>query len=694
MVDKAKIRNIGIMAHIDAGKTTTTERILFYTGVNYKIGEVHEGTATMDWMVQEQERGITITSAATKCFWNDCEINIIDTPGHVDFTIEVERSLRVLDGAVAVFDAVAGVEPQTETVWAQANKYNVPRICFVNKMDRTGADFENCLSEIRSKFHCTAAAFNFPWFEGDEFVGVVDVVDNKFFRFDGSQGESVSELELNDSQIDLAGELREELISSLSDMDDELADKYLEGVEITSDEIKRSARDLTCENKFVPVFCGSAFKNKGVQNLLNAIVEYLPSPVDRGEIEGIEPVSKKLIGRKPEDNDFLSGIVFKIVTDPFVGLLAFTRIYSGVMKAGQQIYNSNNKEKIRVNKILQMHASSRKEVEEAKAGDIVALVGMKSVVTGQTLCFEQKKIVFDEMNFPESVITIAVEPKKNGDEKKLNDVLDLMKIEDPSFDYEKDVETGQLLLKGMGELHLEIIVDRLLREMKIDLNVGKPQVSYREGVGVSSQLIGQIEQEIGGKLHKGKISLSVSPDMGDSLSYEVNFKNSQIPKEYFQTVEKTIISSAPGGIDLGYPIIRTKITLDEIEYEEGETTELGLSLAVANCMNQLRSGAENITFQPVMDVDIVAPSEFSGDVIADINSRKGKIESIETKADKDSIKAVIPLKKMFGYTTDLRSKTQGRGNFSMKFKQYQELSSQERDLLFIKLGINKDFLKR
>jgi len=693
MEDKNLLRNIGIMAHIDAGKTTTTERILYYTGVNYKIGEVHDGTATMDWMVQEQERGITITSAATKCKWGMHDINIIDTPGHVDFTIEVERSLRVLDGAVAVFDGVAGVEPQSETVWGQANKYMVPRICFVNKMDRAGANFEGCVQEIKDKLLCQPVVLVAPCFDEDEFVGCFDIINKKVIRYEGDQGSERVVGNPTSYEQDLLEQHYEELISTIADHDDEIAELYLEGSNISSDIIINAIRNLTCLGDLVPIFSGSAFKNKGIQELLDGIVSFLPSPLDRGVVKGMEPVSKKEAQRAPDNNEKFSGIVFKIAQDPYIGILAFTRIYSGSLKPGQVVYNSNNKQKIRINKILQMHADKRVEINEACAGDIVALVGLKSVITGQTLCVENSKIIYDEMNFPESVISVAVEPKKNSDEKKLSDCLEMYKLEDPSFDFVKDNETGQLLIKGMGELHLEIIVDRLLREQKLDLNVGSPQVSYREGLIGSERVSADVNQEIAGKPNRGNLEIIFADDNDsiEGINIEFGEKFRDVPKDILKSIESAIKNSTASGIDLGYPIIKLKVVIEKVEYIEGETTELGMSIAVSQCFQSLRFKHSIVTYQPVMAVDLNVPTEYSGDVISDINSRKGKINKIETKEIRDVINTDIPLKKMFGYTTDLRSKTQGRGSFSMKFKEYQVLSTGERDELFSSLGIVKHF---
>ncbi len=690
MEDKGLLRNIGIMAHIDAGKTTTTERVLYYTGVNYKIGEVHDGTATMDWMVQEQERGITITSAATRCHWNGFNINIIDTPGHVDFTIEVERSLRVLDGAIAVFDAVAGVEPQSETVWSQANKYNVPRICFINKMDRAGADFNKCIEEIKSKLDCIPVLLAVPVIEKDEYIGNLDVIKKKLILYHGDQGENVIVEDLTPDQEKMINGFNEELVATLADYDEEIADAYLEGRNVSDEKIYKTIKLLTFDQKLVPVFTGSAFKNKGVQCLLDGVIHFLPSPLERGAVNGIDPIRKKDVSRLPSDSDPLSGIVFKIAQDPYIGLIAFTRIYSGQFKVGQVLYNSNNKEKVRVNKILQMHAASRKELSSAGAGDIVALIGMKSVVTGHTICNEANKIIYDEMNFPDSVISVAIEPKKNSDEKKLSDVLELFKLEDPSFRFSKNKETGQLLIKGMGELHLEIIVDRLLREQKLDLNVGKPQVSYREVINSKIEVEGKASQEIAGKTNSGKVTLIFENDESQTaIGFENLLPRNDIPGEIIKSVEKSVINSAPGGFDLGYPIIKTKVSLINLDFIEGETTPLGISMAVAKCFQDLRFTEFISTYQPVMAVDISVPSEHSGEIISDINARKGKIGSIESKGIKDLVKADIPLKKMFGYTTDLRSKTQGRGVFSMVFKEYQELSFMDREEIFQAMGLSR-----
>ena len=563
MKDLSELRNIGIMAHIDAGKTTTTERILYYTGVNYKIGEVHEGTATMDWMVQEQERGITITSAATTCFWNKHKINIIDTPGHVDFTIEVERSLRVLDGAVGVFCAVGGVEPQSETVWGQADRYDVPRIAFVNKMDRTGADFFKVISEIKTRLGKNAAAAQIPVGSEDEFQGLIDLVSMKKYIWKNDDlGSEFTILGLESNELEEARLYREELIESIADYDDDLAEAYLGGEAISAEVLKAGIRKSVISEGFVPVFCGTAFKNKGVQSLLDAVVDYLPSPLDIGEVKGFEVKNRdKRTSRKPEVTESFSGLAFKIATDPFVGQLTFFRIYSGEIKAGAQIYNPLSDKKERVGKILQMHANKREEMATAQAGDIIALTGMKHTTTGQTLCETNKPIIYDLMQFPETVISIAIEPKTAADEDKLSKTLDQLKMEDPSFKYMNNKETGQLLIYGMGELHLEIIVDRLEREFKVGVNIGSPQVAYRESIASEASVDKIYRNEIGGKVQYGELTLKVTPIDEQIVTFEQEFKARGIPDEIFEAVKMGVIDSAPGGALAGYPFIGINVTL-------------------------------------------------------------------------------------------------------------------------------------
>ena len=663
------------MAHIDAGKTTTTERILYYTGVNYKIGEVHEGTATMDWMVQEQERGITITSAATTCEWGDKRINIIDTPGHVDFTVEVERSLRVLDGAVGVFCAVGGVEPQSETVWAQADKYNVPRIAFVNKMDRTGADFFNVISEIKERLGKNAAAAQIPVGSEEDFTGIIDLVRmKKIIWKDDGLGSEFNEEDLSSDELEEAQMYREELIESVADAYEELGEVYLEGEEVTEELLNKAIRHAVITEGFIPVFCGTAFKNKGVQTLLDAIVAYLPSPVDVGDVEGHDVKNKeKLIKRSPTTKEDFSGLAFKIATDPFVGQLTYFRIYSGELKAGSQISNPLSGKKERVGKILQMHANKRDELQSAKAGDIVAITGLKFTTTGQTLCATNKPIIYDLMEFPETVISIAIEPKTSADEDKLNKVLDQLKIEDPSFKYLNNKETGQLLIYGMGELHLEIIVDRLEREFKVGVNVGKPQVAYRESITGSATITKEYTKEIAGKNQYGCVTLSVEEIEEQSVVYEQEYTNRDIPKEIFAAIEQGVKDSTPGGALAGYPFIGIKVKLLDVKFDELESSDLAYTIAASMAFREACQSAGLALMEPIMDVEVTTPTESAGDVIADMNSRRGKILSMNPKNNKEVLKAEAPLSMMFGYSTDLRSKTQGRASFSMTFKNYEKL---------------------
>lgn len=689
MKDLSKIRNIGIMAHIDAGKTTTTERILYYTGKNYKIGEVHEGTATMDWMVQEQERGITITSAATTCLWNKHQINIIDTPGHVDFTIEVERSLRVLDGAVGVFCAVSGVEPQSETVWNQADKYKVPRIAFVNKMDRIGADFHNVVNEIKEKLGKSASPAQLPIGAEDEFKGVIDLIKMKKLVWqDEELGAKFEVLDLDEGEAEEAQMYREELIESIADFNEELAEKYLEGEELSEELISVALREAVIKHSFIPVFCGTAFKNKGVQPLLDAIVDLLPSPLDIGEVEGHDGknVDKK-ISRKPDPADDFSGLAFKIATDPFVGQLTYFRIYSGELKAGAQILNPLEGKKERVGKILQMHANKREELQVAKAGDIVALTGLKYTTTGQTLCASNKPIIYDLMEFPETVISIAIEPKTTADEDKLHKVLEQLKMEDPSFKYFTNKETGQLLIYGMGELHLEIIVDRLEREFKVGVNVGSPQVSYRESISASATATKEYRNEIGGKMQYGEVTIEVTPQEEETISFESDFKSREIPKEFFAAVEKGVMDSVLGGALAGYPFIGIKATLKDMKFNEMESNELAYTIATSMAFKDACTKAGLVLMEPIMDLEVITPTESTGDVISDLNGRRGKILSMNPKADKEVIKAEAPLAGMFGYSTDLRSKTQGRANFSMTFKKYERLENNLAKQVLEKRGI-------
>lgn len=671
-----KIRNIGIMAHIDAGKTTTTERILYYTGKSHKIGEVHDGTATMDWMIQEQERGITITSAATTCRWNNQIINIIDTPGHVDFTIEVERSLRVLDGAIGVFDAVSGVEPQSETVWAQADKYNVPRLAFVNKMDRMGANFENCIQEIREKLDKKAAAIQWPIGSEENFVGIVDLVEMRAIYF---PSESLgSKMEIKEIPADIADECslyRDELLDHLSEYDETLTDLILMDEKPSVTQIKAAIRKAVIKNNFIAVLCGSAFKNKGVQPLLDAVVDYLPSPTDRGELKGHSlKDSEKIEIRKPEIDEMFSGIAFKIATDPFVGSVTYMRIYSGKLESGQTVYNPLKKKRERVNKIFQMHADKRTELQEACAGDIVAIAGFKETTTGETLCTENKPIIYDLMEFPDTVISVAIEPKTAADEKKLLSTLEQLKNEDPSFTYKSNQETGQLLILGMGELHLEIIADRLQREFNVGIRVGKPQVAYRESISGTASESYTFHKELGGKTQFGAVTIKVEhADYQAGVQFESSVTVKQIPQSFIDSIKKSVMDTAPGGAMAGYPFLNIKATLVGVEFNENESTEVAYAIAASSAFRDACKKAGVRLLEPVMELEVVTPQDYTGDVISDINAKRGKILTMGIKQNKDLISAEVPLAELFGYSTDLRSKSQGRASFTMKFKSYIEM---------------------
>lgn len=683
------IRNIGIMAHIDAGKTTTTERILYYTGKSHKIGEVHDGAATMDWMVQEQERGITITSAATTCPWKEVEINIIDTPGHVDFTIEVERALRVLDGAVGVFDAVSGVEPQSETVWGQADNYKIPRLAFVNKMDRMGADFDNCVLEIREKLGKNAAAIQIPIGAEEDYEGSIDIVRQVAYYFSSEDlGAKVIEKEIPADLIDAVEVAREQLIECLADNDDELADAFLNGDEITEERLKSSIRKATLEQTFVPVLCGSAFKNKGIQPLLDCVQDYLPSPIDRGEVKGVSPKKDREEVRQPDPEEPFSGIVFKIATDPFMGTLSYLRVYSGTLKVGQQVYNPLKKKRVRIQKILRMHADKRTEIQSTEAGDIVAITGLKDIVTGETLCLEQRQVVYDLMEFPETVISVAIEPKTSADEKKLMESLEQLKIEDPSFSYKHNPETGQLLIHGMGELHLEIIADRLEREFKVGIRVGSPQVSYRESIQSSVTKEKEFVKEQAGKVQFGKVKIKVEPaDYQNGVEFVSEITKRDLPQDFIDAIEKSIYDTAPGGALAGYPFINIKATLVAAEYNEEDSSEVAYVIAASQAFSEACREASLELLEPVMDLEIISPAEYTGDIISDINIKKGKIIAMNAKSNKEVIEAEVPLREMFGYSTDLRSRSQGRANFTMSFKNYRSLSHQEAKEILEKKGI-------
>jgi len=670
-----KTRNIGIMAHIDAGKTTTTERILYYTGVTYKIGEVDEGTAVMDWMVQEQERGITITSAATTCLWKDYKINIIDTPGHVDFTIEVERSLRVLDGAVAVFDSVAGVEPQSETVWRQADKYGVPRIAFMNKMDRVGADFFMSVNSMIERLGANPVPVQIPIGAEDEFRGPIDLVRMKAVYFDDETlGAKYTEGDVPDKLMPYALEYREKMLEALSDVDENIMEKFLGREEISIDEIKAAIRKGTLEMKLTPVICGSAFRNKGVQLLLDTIVDYLPSPFDVPPVIGIMPGDGSKIIRHAEDNEPFSAIAFKVMTDPFVGQLTFIRVYSGVLSAGSYVYNSTKDVKERVGRLLKMHANKREEIKEISAGDIAAVVGLKSTLTGDTLCDEKNPVILESIEFPEPVMAVAIEPKTKADQEKLSQSLAKLAQEDPSFRVSFNEDTGQTIIAGMGELHLEIIVDRLLREFKVGANVGKPQVAYKETIRTVSKAEGKFVRQSGGRGQYGHVYIKIEPletDKGFEFVNEI--VGGTIPREYIPAVGKGIKEALERGILAGYPVVDLRATLYDGSYHEVDSSEMAFKIAGSMAFREAAKKAKPVILEPIMSIEVVSPEEYMGDVIGDISSRRGKIQNIERRGNAQVIKSHAPLSEMFGYATDLRSKTQGRATYTMQFSHYEEV---------------------
>ncbi len=675
LVPLEKTRNIGIMAHIDAGKTTTTERILYYTGVTHKIGEVHEGAATMDWMEQEQERGITITSAATTCNWGDHRINIIDTPGHVDFTIEVERSLRVLDGAVAVFCSVGGVEPQSETVWRQADKYRVPRIAFVNKMDRVGADFFRGVSMIRDRLKANPVPIQLPIGAEDTYKGVVDLVEMKAIVWDEeSLGAKFHVEDIPADLAELAAEYREKMIEEISTHDEALMEKYLGGEELTRDEIKAAIRKATIDIQICPVICGSAFKNKGVQNLLDAVVEYLPSPVDIPAIKGVDARSGEEIERKASDSEPFSALAFKIMTDPFVGQLCFMRVYSGVLNSGSYVYNSTKDKKERIGRLLKMHANKREEIKEVLAGDIAAAVGLKYTTTGDTLCPEDAPVVLESIEFPEPVIAIAIEPKTKADQEKLGISLQKLASEDPSFRVRTDEETGQTIISGMGELHLEIIVDRLMREFKVEANVGKPQVAYRETVTKKVKVEGKFVRQSGGRGQYGHVWIEMEPqEPGKGYEFVDAIKGGVVPREYIPAVDKGIQEAMDTGVLAGFPCVDFKVTLVDGSYHEVDSSEMAFKIAGSMAFKEASAKASPVLLEPIMSVEVVVPEEYMGDVIGDLNSRRGRIMGMEGRAGAQVVSAMVPLAQMFGYATDLRSATQGRATYTMVFDHYEQV---------------------
>ena len=668
-----RTRNIGIMAHIDAGKTTTTERILFYTGVNYKIGEVHEGTATMDWMVQEQERGITITSAATTCEWRDHRINIIDTPGHVDFTIEVERSLRVLDGAVAVFCSVGGVEPQSETVWRQADKYKVPRIAFINKMDRVGADFERGVSMIRERLGANPVPLQLPIGKEENFLGVIDLVSMKALIWDDeSLGAKYRVDEIPADLQDAAKAQREKLIESVSDSDEVLMEKYLEGQELSEEELREGIRKATLSLQIVPVLCGTAFKNRGVQPLLDSVVELLPSPLDVPAVVGTDPEdNSKELPRPAKDDAPFAALAFKIMTDPFVGTLAFFRVYSGVLEAGAQIVNATRSKNGRVGRLLKMHANKREEIDQVYAGDIAAAVGLKGVTTGDTICDPNNPVILESIEFPDPVISIAIEPKTKADQERLGVSLQKLSEEDPSFRVETDEETGQTIIKGMGELHLEVIVDRLLREFKVDANVGRPQVAYKETIRKTVEQNTKFQRQTGGRGQYGHVIMDVEPlGPGGGFEFVNKVKGGNIPREYIPAVERGAREALDGGVLAGFPMVDVRVTLKDGSYHEVDSSEMAFKIAGSMAFKEAARKADAVLLEPVMGVEVVSPEDYMGDVIGDLSSRRGQVQGTEQRAGAQVITANVPLKEMFGYSTDLRSATQGRATYTMQFSHY------------------------
>ena len=674
-----RYRNIGIMAHIDAGKTTTTERILFYTGISHKIGEVHDGNAVMDWMEQEQERGITITSAATTCFWSGMDknydehrINIIDTPGHVDFTIEVERSLRVLDGAVGVFCAVGGVEPQSETVWRQADKYSVPRMAFINKMDRTGADFFRVVEQIKSRLGSNAVTLQVPIGAEDQFEGVVDLIKMKAIYWDEeTRGTKFEERDIPEDLQDRCNELREQLLETAAEADEDLMEKYLEEGGLSTEEIKASLRQMTIANEVVLVTCGSAFKNKGVQAMLDAVLDYMPNPTEVPAISGVLEDETTEEERPASDNEPFAALGFKIMTDPFVGQLVFFRVYSGVVKSGDSIYNPVKGKKERIGRILQMHANSREELKEVRAGDIAAAVGLKAITTGDTLCDPNKVITLERMEFPEPVISQAVEPKTKSDQEKLGVALGKLAQEDPSFRVHTDEESGQTIISGMGELHLEIIIDRLRREFSVDANVGKPQVAYRETLNATVEQEHKYSKQTGGRGQYGHVYLRIEPqERGEGFEFVDKIKGGVVPREYIPAVEKGVVEAMKSGIVAGYPVIDLKITLYDGSYHEVDSSEHAFRAAAIQAFRQASAKAKPVLLEPIMRVEVVTPEEYMGGVTGDLNSRRGMISEMEDVPAGKIVRAEVPLSEMFGYATSLRSASQGRATYSMEFSQY------------------------
>lgn len=673
--DIDRVRNIGIMAHIDAGKTTTTERVLFYTGRTHRIGEVHDGAATMDWMEQEKERGITITSAATTCLWKDHQINIIDTPGHVDFTVEVERSLRILDGAVALFCAVGGVEPQSETVWRQADKYGVPRIAFVNKMDRTGADFYNAIQMMKDRLSANAIPVTLPIGEGDMFAGVIDLITLKARMYtEDASGATFEDIDIPHDLLKITAKYRTQMLEAVSDVDDTLLEKYLEGKEISASEVKKVLRKATIELKIIPVLCGSAFKNKGVQKLLDSVIDFLPSPMDNPAIEAHHIGIKDMVTRKITDDEKFTALAFKIMNDSYVGKLTFFRVYAGTLSSGSYIFNSTSGKKERISRLMQMHANHREEVSEVRAGDIAAAVGLKFTRTGDTLCDEKDPVVLEKIIFPEPVIQIAIEPKTKADQDKLSEALTKLSDEDPTFRVKVDDETGQTLMSGMGELHLEILVDRMKREFKVEANIGKPQVAYRETITQTVDSEGRFIKQSGGRGKFGHVWIELSPnEPGKGFEFTNGIVGGVVPKEYIPAVSAGIQEAMRNGIIAGFPVVDVKAKIFDGSYHDVDSDELSFRVAGSIAFKEGAKKAKPVLLEPMMSVEVITPEEYLGDVMGDLNSRRGKIEGFTARKDAQVIKSIVPLSEMFGYATILRSMTQGRAIYSMQFSHYNEV---------------------
>ena len=672
-VSLEKTRNVGIMAHIDAGKTTTTERILYYTGVNHKIGETHDGAATMDWMAQEQERGITITSAATTCFWKEHRINIIDTPGHVDFTVEVQRSLRVLDGSVTVLCAKGGVEPQSETVWRQADEYHVPRMAYVNKMDIMGADFYRVVQMMKDRLQCNAVPIQLPIGSEDTFKGIIDLVEMKADVYYDEMGTDMKVEEIPDDMKELAEKYRAELIEHVAEQDDELLEKYLGGEELTVDEIKRTIRKSCIANTMVPVTCGTSYRNKGVQKLLDAIVDYMPAPTDVAAIKGINPETEEEVVRHSSDDEPFSALAFKIMTDPFVGKLCFFRVYSGTINAGTTVYNANKDNNERIGRILQMHANHRQDIECCYAGDIAAAVGLKNTSTGDTLCDEKHPVILESMVFPEPVIRVAIEPKTKAGQEKMGIALAKLAEEDPTFKAYTDEETGQTIIAGMGELHLEIIVDRLLREFKVEANVGKPQVAYKETIRGTADVDNKYARQSGGKGQYGHVKIRIEPNPGKGYEFVNAIVGGAIPKEYIPAVDQGIQGAMLSGVLAGYNVVDVKVTLYDGSYHEVDSSEMAFKIAASMAFKEAMRKAQPVLMEPIMKVAVIVPEEYMGDVIGDLNSRRGMIQGMDALPGAQRINAMVALSEMFGYATDMRSKTQGRGQYTMEPSDYAEV---------------------